>query len=68
MVPTPISLNQTGIMETDIALLFKEAYLIYRADVHQLNLQEKPARVPESEFRDLREKVEKIWDDVMGIE
>jgi glutamate-ammonia-ligase adenylyltransferase len=55
-------------METDIALLFKEAYLIYRADVHQLNLQEKPARVPESEFRDLREKVEKIWDDVMGIE
>jgi glutamate-ammonia-ligase adenylyltransferase len=60
------TLNQTGIIDADIALVLKEAYLTYRADVHQLNLQEKPAKVPENKFRDLREKVEKIWDDVMG--
>ena len=51
----------------DIAHLLKEAYLTYRAAVHQLNLQEKPAKVPENKFRNLREKVEKIWDDFVGI-
>jgi glutamate-ammonia-ligase adenylyltransferase len=62
------TLNQTGIIEADIAHLLKEAYLTYRAAVHQLNLQEQPAKVPENKFCKLREKVEKIWNDFMGIE
>ncbi|PQP33017.1 bifunctional [glutamate--ammonia ligase]-adenylyl-L-tyrosine phosphorylase/[glutamate--ammonia-ligase] adenylyltransferase [Desulfobacteraceae bacterium SEEP-SAG10] len=62
------TLNQTGIIEADIAYLLKEAYLTYRSAVHQLSLQEKPAKVPESKFRGLRENVKKIWDDFMGID
>jgi glutamate-ammonia-ligase adenylyltransferase len=62
------TLNQTGIIEADIAHLLKEAYLTYRSAVHQLSLQEKPAKVPESKFRGLRENVKKIWDDFMGID
>ncbi|MBW2014438.1 MAG: bifunctional [glutamate--ammonia ligase]-adenylyl-L-tyrosine phosphorylase/[glutamate--ammonia-ligase] adenylyltransferase, partial [Deltaproteobacteria bacterium] len=62
------TLNQTGIIDADIAHLLKEAYLTYRAAVHQLNLQEKPAKVPENKFCSLREKVKRIWDDFMGID
>ena len=32
------------------------------------NLQEKPAKVPETRFRGLRENVEQIWNDVMENE
>jgi glutamate-ammonia-ligase adenylyltransferase len=59
------TLIETGILEKHTANLLKEAYLTYRAAVHQLNLQEKPARIPESKFRSLRESVEKIWKDIM---
>ena len=62
------TLNQTGIIDADIAYLLKEAYLTYRAAVHRLNLQEKPAKVPEDKFADLRENVEKIWHVFMDID
>ena len=62
------TLNKTGIIEDPIARLLKEAYLTYRGAVHQLSLQEKPSKVPENKFRSLRKKIEKIWDDFMGIE
>jgi glutamate-ammonia-ligase adenylyltransferase len=62
------TLNQTGIIEAHTAHLLKVAYLTYRAAVHQLNLQEKPAKVPENKFRDLRENVEKIWNEFMHVE
>jgi glutamate-ammonia-ligase adenylyltransferase len=62
------TLNQTGIIEADIAHLLKVAYLTYRSAVHQLSLQEKPAKVPESKYRGLREGVKKIWDDLMGTD
>ncbi len=62
------TLNQTGIMEAHIAHLLKEAYLTYRAAVHQLSLQEKPAKVPESKFRSLRKKVHEIWNEFMDVE
>jgi glutamate-ammonia-ligase adenylyltransferase len=61
------TLNQTGIIEAHTAHLLKVAYLTYRAAVHQLSLQEKPAKVPENKFRGLREKVEKIWNDFMDV-
>jgi len=62
------TLNQTGIIEANIAHLLKVAYLTYRSAVHQLSLQEKPAKVTENKFRGLRENVKKIWDDFMGID
>jgi len=62
------TLNQIGIIEAHIAHLLKEAYLTYRSAVHQLNLQEKPAEVPENKFRSLRENVKKIWDDFMKVQ
>jgi len=43
------------------------AYLTYRSTVHQLSLQEKPAKVPENKYRGLRENVKKIWDDFMDV-
>ena len=60
------TLIETGILEKHTANLLKEAYLTYRAAVHKLNLQEKPAQIPESKFRSLRENVEKIWQDIMA--
>ncbi|HUV50129.1 MAG TPA: bifunctional [glutamate--ammonia ligase]-adenylyl-L-tyrosine phosphorylase/[glutamate--ammonia-ligase] adenylyltransferase [Anaerolineae bacterium] len=55
------TLTQTGIIDKDIAILLKEAFLTYRSAVHKLRLQEKPARIPENEFYGLRQKVKKIW-------
>jgi glutamate-ammonia-ligase adenylyltransferase len=62
------TLNQTGIIEAHIAHLLKVGYLTYRAAVHQLSLQEKPAKVPESKYRGLRKNVKKIWDDLMDTD
>ena len=62
------TLNKTGIIEDPIARLLKEAYLTYRAAVHQLSLQEKPAKVPENKFRSLRKKVHEIWNEFMHVE
>ena len=62
------TLNQTGIIEAHTAHLLKVAYLTYRAAVHQLNLQEKPAKVHENKFRDLRENIEKIWNEFMHVQ
>jgi len=62
------TLNQTGIIEAHIAHLLKVAYLTYRAAVHKLSLQEKPAKVPENKFRSLRENVKKIWNEFMDVE
>jgi len=49
-------LNRTGTIEANIAHCLKVAYLTYRSMVHQLSLQEKPAEVPESKFRDFRSR------------
>ncbi|MBU4343847.1 MAG: bifunctional [glutamate--ammonia ligase]-adenylyl-L-tyrosine phosphorylase/[glutamate--ammonia-ligase] adenylyltransferase [Desulfobacteraceae bacterium] len=55
------TLTQTGIIDKDIAILLKEAFLTYRSAVHKLRLQEKPARISENEFYGLRKEVKKIW-------
>ena len=60
------TLSETGVLKDHTAQLIKDAFLTYRAAVHQLNLQEKPAIVPASRFRSLRETVEGIWNDVIG--
>ena len=55
------TLIETGFLPDYQAHFLKEAYLTYRAVVHRLNLQEKPAVVSEERFRSLRENVSTIW-------
>ena len=55
------TLIETKILDDSTARSLKEAYLKYRTSAHRLSLQEKPAKVPDTEFIDLREKVKKIW-------
>ncbi|MBI5592279.1 MAG: bifunctional [glutamate--ammonia ligase]-adenylyl-L-tyrosine phosphorylase/[glutamate--ammonia-ligase] adenylyltransferase [Deltaproteobacteria bacterium] len=55
------TLIETGILADYQAHFLKEAYLTYRAAVHRLNLQERPAVVSEDRFRSLRENVAMIW-------
>jgi len=57
------TLIETGILEEHKATLLKKAYLTYRAAVHKLSLQEKPSKVPASQYRNLRENVAEIWQD-----
>ena len=62
------TLKKTGIINDRVAHILKVAYLTYRSSVHQLSLQEKPAKVPENKFRGMRESVGQIWKEVMEIE
>lgn len=62
------TLKETGIINDYVAHILKVAYLTYRSSVHQLSLQEKPAKVPENKFRGMRENVRQIWKDIMEIE
>ena len=55
------SLIGTGVIDEYTAHLLKHAYLIYRTAAHQLSLQEKPAKVPQEKFQDLRKRVQEIW-------
>ena len=50
------TLNETGVVKDPDAHILKTAYLAYRTAVHRLDLQEKPAKVSETEFHHLREK------------
>jgi glutamate-ammonia-ligase adenylyltransferase len=62
------TLAKTGIINSDTALLLKEAYLTYRSSAHRLSLQEKPAKVDRHHFHGLRENVKKIWRDLIENE
>ncbi len=55
------TLIETGILADYQAHFLKEAYLTYRAVVHRLSLQERPAVVSKSRFRTLRKNVATIW-------
>jgi glutamate-ammonia-ligase adenylyltransferase len=55
------ALIETRVVDEYTAHVLKHAYLIYRAAAHQLNLQEKPAKVPSEKFDRLRKRVERIW-------
>ncbi|MDO9565435.1 MAG: bifunctional [glutamate--ammonia ligase]-adenylyl-L-tyrosine phosphorylase/[glutamate--ammonia-ligase] adenylyltransferase [Candidatus Desulfaltia sp.] len=55
------TLTQTNVIDKDIAIFLKDAFLTYRAEVHRLRLQKKPTLVPENEFYALRKEVKKIW-------
>jgi glutamate-ammonia-ligase adenylyltransferase len=61
------TLIETGILADFQAHFLKEAYLKYRAVVHRLSLQEKPAIVSESRFQTVRKDVQTIWNHYMGV-
>lgn len=56
------TLNKNAVIDDQTARILKVAYLTYRAAVHQLSLQEMPAKVPENKYRGLRRNVEDIWE------
>jgi len=61
------TLALTGVISDETAHLLKEAYLTYRFALHRLSLQEQPARVPDSKFRDLRKFVVDAWERFLEI-
>lgn len=60
------SLMTTGVLEEDTAQLLRKAYLAYRAAVHGLNLQERPARVPQDRFGDMPRRIADVWKAIFG--
>ncbi len=60
------TLAETKIIDGDTAHFLKEAYLTYRLTAHRLSLQEKAAKVEDSRFIEIRERVKKIWDLLLG--
>jgi len=60
------TLIETGIIPEHQAFFLKEAYLTYRATVHRLSLQEKPAVVPADRFRRIRQNVIRLWNRYLG--
>lgn len=62
------TLGAEGLLAPGDAAYLADAYRHYRARVHQLTLQELPAVVAATEFRDLRDRVIVLWQQVMGAE
>jgi [glutamine synthetase] adenylyltransferase / [glutamine synthetase]-adenylyl-L-tyrosine phosphorylase len=55
------SLAETGIVDGVTAYRLRQAYLIFRAVVHRLNLQERSALVDCHRFEHLRDLVRRFW-------
>jgi glutamate-ammonia-ligase adenylyltransferase len=55
------ALAETGIVDGTTAYRLRQAYLIYRAVVHRLNLQERTTLVDCRRFEHLRELVRRFW-------
>ncbi len=52
------SFTETGLMDRETAYLLRRAYLIYRAQAHRCNLQDRPALVSGDHFDGLRRTVQ----------
>lgn len=55
-----------GLLPPGDAHLLADAYRTYRARAHALALQERKAVVPDTEFRDLRDGVTAVWQQLLG--
>ncbi|MCG5501650.1 bifunctional [glutamate--ammonia ligase]-adenylyl-L-tyrosine phosphorylase/[glutamate--ammonia-ligase] adenylyltransferase [Ectothiorhodospira lacustris] len=55
------SLIETGLMSRDDALFLMDTYRSFRDRIHELTLQELPARVPASDWAREREQVRAFW-------
>jgi glutamate-ammonia-ligase adenylyltransferase len=60
------ALAETGILDGVSAYRLRQAYLIFRAVVHRLNLQERSALVDCHRFNHLRDLVRRIWQQTIG--
>jgi len=56
-----------GLMPEHDVQQLSNAYRAYRAALHRLTLQEEPAQVSDTEFRDERAAVMRVWHTVMGV-
>ena len=55
----------TGLMPKHDVQQLSNAYRAYRAALHRLTLQEEPAQVGDTEFRDERAAAIRVWHTVM---
>jgi glutamate-ammonia-ligase adenylyltransferase len=60
------ALAQTGIIDGTTAYRLRQAYLIYRAVGHRLDLQERSALVDCHRFEHLRDLVRRFWQQTLG--
>ena len=60
------ALAETGIVDGVTAYRLRQAYLIFRAVVHRLNLQERSALVDCHRFEHLRELVRRFWQQTLN--
>ncbi len=59
------SLATAGLISSDDAGFLRQAYCMYRERTHRAALLEIPARIPATEYRDVRARVQQIWRDHM---
>ncbi|HLA75401.1 MAG TPA: bifunctional [glutamate--ammonia ligase]-adenylyl-L-tyrosine phosphorylase/[glutamate--ammonia-ligase] adenylyltransferase [Gammaproteobacteria bacterium] len=59
------ALADAGLMAMPDAQLLSDAYRAYRSAVHRFALQDEPAYAGEEEFRDYREGVSRIWQELI---
>jgi len=57
-----------GCLPAETAAQLKEAYLAFRARSHRLALAQQPARVPPTEFVEVRALVQQCWNNLFEIE
>ena len=58
-------LAASGLLSAPDMQVLSDAYRAYRAALHRAALQDEAARVPDTEFRDYRAAVVRIWHEVM---
>jgi len=54
-------LSECGAIDEYDAYFLRETYLSYRAFAHKLSLQQKPAKVPDTQFHAPRKRVRELW-------
>ncbi|SFF84426.1 bifunctional [glutamate--ammonia ligase]-adenylyl-L-tyrosine phosphorylase/[glutamate--ammonia-ligase] adenylyltransferase [Neptunomonas qingdaonensis] len=59
------AIETAGLLAADDAESLREAYIAYRAAGHRLTLQDQSSVISESEMKDCRESITRIWSSVM---
>ena len=61
------TLAECGCLDTDLVLGLQDAYRGYRLRLHHLALDEQKPLVDDTEFRDVRELVNSVWETHLGV-
>ena len=59
-------LSAAGLLSTNASTVLHDAYFAYRADLHRLALQERPALVPDTAHCGHRQAVTTVWHQTIG--